>query len=106
MIVLIIKFVVKFFLVSDNIPKSLNLFLKNWRIGIEITDDDIEASYYIYEVFILLFVVIHMISLIFQGLWYNREIDIETIDEAAERIGIQNKSKFLIKIFKNIFSMI
>ena len=88
MIVLIIKFVVKFFLVSDNIPKKLNLFLKNWRIGIEITDEDIETSYYIYEVFILLFVVIHMISLIFQGLWYNREIGIETIDEAAERIGI------------------
>ena len=87
MIVLFVKFIVKFFLVSDNIPEEYNLFLKNWRIGIEKTQgDNISASYYIYEVFILLFVVIHMISLIFQGLWKDREIDIETIDEAAERI--------------------
>ena len=79
----------KFFLVSDSIPESFNLFLKNWRIGFEKTEgDNVPASYYIYEVFILLFVVIHMISLIF-----HREIDIESIDEAAERVGKQSKSK-------------
>ena len=84
----------KFFLVSDSIPESFNLFLKNWRIGFEKTEgDNVPASYYIYEVFILLFVVIHIISLIFQGLWTHREIDIESIDEAAERVGKQSKSK-------------
>jgi hypothetical protein len=96
MVILIIKSIFKLFYISDHIPARLNMFLMNFRIGIEkVTEDsEISSSYYIFEVLIMLFVVMHMISLMFQGLWDEREIDIETVDEAAQRITSYHKNLF------------
>lgn len=98
MIVLIAKAFVKSFYISDNIPEGLNLFLKNFRIGLESVDDDnLSTSYYVFEILILLFVVIHIISLMLQGLWDTREIDLEAIDQAAVRVNTNKKSEKKIK---------
>ena len=65
----------------------------NLRIGIQKVDDsNLPSSYFVFEVLIMLFVVVHMMSLMLQGLWDKREIDIETVEQATVRI-INNAAK-------------
>ena len=94
MIILILKAFIKAHFISNAIPKDLNSFLRSFRIGIEsVNDDNLPSSYYIFEILIMLFVVIHMISLMLQGLWDIREIDMEAIDRAAIRVLSQQKGE-------------
>jgi len=95
MIILILKTIIKTFYISRLISDSFNSFLLNSRFGLERINDekDVNSSYYLYEILILLFVVMHMISLMLQGLWDRREIDIESIDQAATRVNKYQKGE-------------
>lgn len=94
MIVLIVKSIFKAYYVANAIPEGLNNFLKNFRVGIERVDENgLPTSYYLFEILIMLFVVIHIISLMLQGLWDKREVEIEAIDEAAVRVNRNKKTK-------------
>ena len=93
MIVLILKSFIKAYYISNNIPDTINSLLMNLRIGIQKVDDsNLPSSYFVFEVLIMLFVVVHMMSLMLQGLWDKREIDIETVEQATVRI-INNAAK-------------
>jgi hypothetical protein len=68
--------------------QDFNNWLKAWRIGVYLKDPETEilVSFYIFEIFVLMFVSIHILIQISLGLWNVRENDIETTNEAIQRL--------------------
>ena len=68
---------------------SVNDILMTLRFGLESLDNSGRnfIKFFIFECLILLTVTLHILVLIFGGLWSQREVDAETIDAAANRIA-------------------
>jgi hypothetical protein len=86
-IILILKALVKSNLALEVVPTGVNEFFKNFRIGLYNNETgEFSILYYLCDVLILLFVVIHIICLKLQGLFDYNEAEIETLYDAVDRI--------------------
>ena len=73
---------------------SFNDFLRTTRLGLEvIVDGKNFVNYFLFEALILLSVIFHMFIQIIGGVWDQREIEKESIHEAAVRISNIQKVK-------------
>lgn len=75
-------------IITPNI-NSVNDYLRSFRLGLE----NVESSgrnfvdYFLFETLILLSVTLHILILVFGGVWSQREVEAESIDQAATRIS-------------------
>lgn len=77
---------------------SFNDVLRTTRIGLEVIVQGKDfVNYFLFEALILLSVTFHMYLQIFGGVWDEREIDKENIQQAAARIANVQKKKALEK---------
>lgn len=91
---IIIKFVIQMYPLNDwitdkgNSASSVNDYLRSWRVGIQVIDQDTQPFlyYFLFEALIQLFVTFHMYQLMVFGLWDKREVDIENMQQAVTRI--------------------
>ena len=69
---------------------NVNDYFRVFRIGLENVEDSGRkfVNYFMFETFILLSVTLHIFILVFGGVWTQREVEAENIDQAASRIGI------------------
>ena len=74
---------------NDTIPSnSANDFLRTIRLGIEVIEDGRNfVNFFLFEALILLSVTLHIFLQVFGGVWDEREIEKESIHEAAARIA-------------------
>ena len=74
----------------------MNDFLRTTRIGLEvIVEGKNFLNYFLFEALVLFSVILHMYMLIIGGVWDEREIEKESIKEAAVRIANIQKMKLL-----------
>lgn len=71
------------------VVNSLNDFLMAMRFGLENLEESGRnfVKFFFFECLILLTVTLHIIILIFGGVWTQREVEAESIDAAANRIA-------------------
>ena len=79
-------------------PRRINTisqYFRTWRLGLENLDESGRdfVEYFLFETFILLSVTLHIFVLIFGGVWIQREIEAESIDQGAARISASIKEK-------------
>ena len=84
---------------SDSVPQSsINDTLKSVRLGLEVVNDGKNfLNYFLFEALILFTVTLHIFIQIFGGVWNSREIDRETIHQAAARITTVQRQRKLEK---------
>ena len=72
---------------------SINDYLRSFRVGLENVEDSGRnfMEYFLFEALILLSVTLHILILVFGGVWSQREVEAESIDQAATRISNMQK---------------
>lgn len=108
--VLVIKFVLQTYPLSDWLTRdvdesgreqehnSVNDYLRTIRLGLEVVVDGRNfVSFFLFEALILLTVTLHIFIQVFGGVWDDREIEKETIHQAAARIANVQKQRRLEK---------
>jgi hypothetical protein len=113
-VILVLKFLLQTYPISDwltngesadnqgSTKTSFNDFLRSIRLGLEVVVQGKNfVNYFLFEALILLSVTFHMFIQIFAGVWEEREIDKESIQEAAARISNIQRKKMLEKIGKS-----
>lgn len=82
------KYLFQTYPINSWISDTLNNDLKSWRVGLYVKSSGEKSflSFYIYEILVLMFCIIHMLKLISTGLWSVRETDIEDIEGAVTRL--------------------
>jgi hypothetical protein len=86
--VLFWKYIFQSFPLREWISESFNNDLKSMRLGLHVRASSERSflSFYIFEILILMFCIIHVLKIISIGLWRVRETDIENIEEAVHRL--------------------
>ena len=81
----------------NNVPdiNSMNDYFRAMRLGLENLQDSGRdfVEFFLFEALILLSVTLHIFILIFGGVWVQREVEAEDIDQAAARISTAIKEK-------------
>jgi len=88
-IIIIIKFTIQLSIIQLIIPKKIKDNLEYYKSGIEIFESTFSREFFNYiicDALVIIFISIQIYILINQGLWKEREQDIENIYEANERI--------------------
>lgn len=93
---------------DDSTPNinSVNDYFRALRIGLENVEDSGRnfIKFFVFESLILLTVTLHILILVFGGVWSQRELEAESIDAAANRISTfmtQERAKKLAREKKN-----
>lgn len=86
-IVLIMKALAKSTIASSIFSEEADRISHDYRLGLYLSSNgNYKITYYLFDVMILLFTVSHIICLMLQGLYHQRETEIENIFEASHRI--------------------
>ena len=92
---------------NDTVTPTINSF-NDWLMAFRVGIENLDASgrnfvrFFLFESLILLTVTLHILILIFGGVWSQREVEAESIDAAANRISTdkaikREKAKTLVK---------
>ena len=91
---------------DDEIKRSetVNGYLRTIRLGLVVIVDSSSGNhYFVYDTLVLLFVIFHIYMQVIGGVWNQREVDTESIQDAAVRIANFQKNNLLKEKGQKLF---